>query len=191
MSIVITGNPGVGKHTITYEIAKNLELSIIDINETAKIEGLLEKNENTNDVDTTRLKKILEGKISERNIVVGHLAPYVLEKNKVKIMIVLRNNPYDLITIYKERKYSDEKSRENTGSEILGIIAHDAINEFQEKVFQVNTSEKSIQETVKKVMNIISGDKDNEEIDWLELVTKKNDLKKFFVDWLNNAFEFV
>ena len=97
-------------------------------------------------------------------------------------MIVLRKNPYDLITIYKERKYSDEKSRENTGSEILGIIAHDAINEFQEKVFQVNTSEKSIQETVKKVMNIISGDKDNEEVDWLELVTKKNDLKKFFVD---------
>ncbi len=182
MSIVITGNPGVGKHTITHEIAKNLELSIIDINETAKIEGLLEKNENTNDVDTTRLKKVLEGKISERNIIVGHLAPYVLEKNKVKIMIVLRKNPYDLITIYKERKYSDEKSRENTGSEILGIIAHDAINEFQEKVFQVNTSEKSIQETVKKVMNIISGDKGNEEVDWLELVTKKNDVKKFFVD---------
>ena len=182
MSIVITGNPGVGKHTITHEIAKNLELSIIDINETAKIEGLLEKNENTNDVDTTRLKKILEGKISERNIVVGHLAPYVLEKNKVKIMIVLRKNPYDLITVYKERKYSDEKSRENTGSEILGIIAHDAINEFQEKVFQVNTSEKNIQEIVEKVMNIISGDKCNEEVDWLELVTKKNDLKKFFVD---------
>jgi broad-specificity NMP kinase len=95
-------------------------------------------------------------------------------------MIVLRRSPYDLISVYKERKYTDEKSRENTGSEILGIIAHDAINEFQEKVFQVNTSEKSIQETVKKVMNIISGDKGNEEVDWLELVTKKNDLKKFF-----------
>ena len=25
-------------------------------------------------------------------------------KNKVKIMIVLRRNPYDLITVYKERK---------------------------------------------------------------------------------------
>ncbi len=64
------------------KLLENLELSIIDINETAKIEGLLEKNENTNDVDTTRLKKILEGKISERNIVVGHLAPYVLDRIK-------------------------------------------------------------------------------------------------------------
>jgi len=36
MSIVITGNPGVGKHTIAKEIAKNLEYSIIDINQIAK-----------------------------------------------------------------------------------------------------------------------------------------------------------
>jgi len=69
MSIVITGNPGVGKHTITYEISKNLKLSIIDINETAKSEGLFEKNGNTNNVDTTKLKKVLERKISEKNIV--------------------------------------------------------------------------------------------------------------------------
>ncbi len=42
MSIVITGNPGVGKHTITYEISKNLKLSIIDINETdKKVKGLI------------------------------------------------------------------------------------------------------------------------------------------------------
>jgi len=78
MSIVITGNPGVGKHTITHEIAKNLELAIIDINEIAKVAGLFEKNKNTNDVDTTKLGKILEGKISEKNVILGHLAPYVL-----------------------------------------------------------------------------------------------------------------
>ena len=182
MSIVITGNPGVGKHTITREIAKNLKLSIIDINEIAKVAGLFEKNKDANDVDTTKLKKILKGKISEKNVIVGHLAPYVLDKSKIKIMIVLRRNPYDLISVYKERKYTDEKSRENTGSEILGIIAHDAINKFQERVFQINTSEKNIQETVEKVMSVISSKKGNEEVDWLELVTKKNDLKKFFVD---------
>ncbi|MEE8383343.1 MAG: nucleoside-triphosphatase, partial [Nitrosopumilus sp.] len=44
MSIVITGNPGVGKHTITQEIAEKLELSIIDINSIARDAGLFEKN---------------------------------------------------------------------------------------------------------------------------------------------------
>ncbi len=182
MSIVITGNPGVGKHTITQEIAEKLGLSIIDINNVAKDAGLFEKNKDTNDVDTEKLEKILKQKISEKNVIVGHLAPYVLDKNKIKIMIVLRRNPYDLISVYKERKYTDKKSRENAGSEILGIIAHDAMSKFQEKVFQINTSEKSIQEVTEKVMTLISSNEGNENVDWLDLVTKNNDLKKFFAD---------
>ena len=182
MSIVITGNPGVGKHTITKQIAKNLKLDIIDINQIAKDEKLFEKNEYTNDVDTTKLKKILKGRISEKNVIVGHLAPYVLDKNKVKVIIVLRRNPYDLISIYKKRKYTDKKIIENTGSEVLGIIAYDVINKFQEKTFQINATKKSIQETVDKVMKIILENEGNEEVDWLRLVTENNDLKKFFVD---------
>ncbi len=182
MSIVITGNPGVGKHTITKEIAEKLELSIIDINGIAKDAELFEKNKDTYDVDTAKLEKILEQKISEKNVIVGHLAPYVLDKNKVKIVIVLRRNPYDLISVYKERKYTDEKSKENLGSEVLGIIAHDAMNKFQEKTFQINISGKSIKEIVEKVMKVISSNDGNEEVDWLDLVTKNNDLKKFFAD---------
>jgi len=182
MSIVITGNPGVGKHTITKKIADILELSIVDINKIAKDSGLFEKNEDTNDVDIEKLEKILEQKISGKNIIVGHLAPYVLHKNKIKIVIVLRRNPYDLISVYKKRKYSEEKNKENTGSEVLGIIAHDAISKFQEKVFQINISKKTIPETVEKIVNLISSNKGNEEVDWLELVRKNNDLGKFFAD---------
>lgn len=182
MSIVITGNPGVGKHTITHKIAEKLELSIIDINKIAKDSGLFERNEDTNDVDVEKLGKILEQKNSEKNIIVGHLAPYVLHKNKIKIMIVLRRSPYDLISVYKNRGYSNKKIKENTSSEILGIIAHDAINKFQEKVFQINISKKTIPETVEKIVNLISSNQGNEEIDWLELVRENNDLGKFFVD---------
>jgi len=182
MSIIITGNPGVGKHTITQEIAEKLELSILDINSIAKDAGLFEKNEDTYDIDTAKLEKILEQKISEKEVIVGHLAPYVLDKNRVKIVIVLRRNPYDLISVYKERKYTDKKSKENLGSEVLGIIAHDTISKFQEKTFQINTSGKSIQEVVEKVMTLISSNEGNEEVDWLDLVTKNNDLKKFFTD---------
>ena len=84
--------------------------------------------------------------------------------------------------MYKDRKNSDKKSRENTGSEVLGIIAHDALNKFQEKAFQINVSEKSISEVTEQVLSIISNNEGNETIDWLDLVTKNNDLKKFFVD---------
>ena len=182
MSIVITGNPGVGKHTITHEIAERLKSHVIDINAIAKDSGLFEKNDDTNDIDIEKLENILKQKISNKNLIVGHLAPYTLRKNQVKIIIVLRRSPYDLIPVYKDRKYSDEKIRENTGSEILGIIAHDAISRFQEKVFQINVSGKTIPEVVEKVMDVITKKCGNEEVDWLELVRKNNDLGKFFVD---------
>ena len=182
MSIVITGNPGVGKHTITKEIVKKLECGIIDINQIAKDSDLFEKNQNVNDVDTEKLKERLDGENLAGCVIVGHLAPYVLDKQQVKVMIVLRRSPYDLFVTYKERKYTDKKSKENTGSEILGIIAHDALDKFQEKAIQVNTTGRSIEEVVKQVMNIISNNADGDIIDWLGLVVKNNDLKKFFAD---------
>ena len=182
MSIVISGNPGTGKHTIAHQIAQRLDLSIIDINEVAKSEGLFEKNKETNDVDTEKLEKILHDKISEKNLIIGHLAPYVLDKNQVKIMIILRRNPYELVSVYKDRKYTDRKIKENIGSEILGIITHDAISKFNEKIFQINNSERSIEEVVEKAMSIISSNRESEEVDWLDLVTKNNDLGKFFGD---------
>ena len=101
----------MGKHTITQEIAKRLGLTIIDINNIARDAGLFEKNDDTYDVGHTKLGKILRQKISEKSVIVGHLAPYVLDKNQVEIMIVLRRNPYELISVYKEREYSDKKAR--------------------------------------------------------------------------------
>jgi len=62
MSIVITGNPGVGKHTIAKEIVETLELNILDINKIAKDEGLFEKNHDTNDIDTKKLEKVFSTK---------------------------------------------------------------------------------------------------------------------------------
>ena len=180
MSIVITGNPGVGKHTVTKKISEILNFPIIDINIIAKDLGLFEKNENTNDVDTQKLTKILrEIKLNEK-IIVGHLAPYGLEKNQVEIIIILRRNPYDLESVYNERNYSEIKIKENTGSEVLGIIMHDTIEKFEEKAFQINISERNIQQVVEKVLEIISKKEGNEEVDWLDLVTKNNDLEKFF-----------
>jgi adenylate kinase len=182
MSIVITGTPGVGKHTVGKELSEKSKLEIIDINEIAKNSGLFEQNDESNDVDTEKLKGILREKISKKCIIIGHLAPYVLDKEKINTVIVLRRSPYQLIQVYEKRGYSDKKIKENTSSEILGIITYDAINQFQDKVIQINNTEGNIQEVLGKIQEAISGKINSEEVDWLELVTRNNDLKKFFVD---------
>ena len=180
MSIVITGNQGVGKHTITKKISQKLNFPIIDINTLAKESEVIEKQENTNDVDTTKLANIVKKIELNEKIIVGHLAPYVIEKNQVKLVIILRRNPYQLETVYKERNYSEEKIKENIGSEILGVITHDTMEKFEEKAFQIDVSEKNIEQVVEKVLQVISKKENNEQVDWLDLVTKNNDLEKFF-----------
>ena len=191
MSIVITGNPGVGKHTIAKKISQKMNFSIIDTNILAKDSGIIEKQEDTNDVDTQKLANIIKQIELDEKIVVGHLAPYVLEKNQVKIMIILRRNPYHLETVYKERNYSENKIKDNVGSEILGVITHDTMEKFEEKAFQVDVSEKNIEQVVEKVLQVISKKGNNDQVDWSNLVTKNNDLEKFFTHWLNNAFNFL
>ncbi|MDH3191608.1 MAG: AAA family ATPase [Nitrosopumilus sp.] len=180
MIIVITGNPGVGKHTITKEVLNHLELSLLDINSIAKDSGLFESNGNTNDVNVGELENIINEKISDFSLIVGHLAPYVISSEKIDKVIVLRKNPYDLFEIYEKRGYTKEKSKENAGSEALGIIAYDTIAKFGDKVFQINTTAKSVKEISDIVLKIIKNNYSSETIDWLEMIVKNNDLKKFF-----------
>ncbi len=90
---MITGNPGVGKHTIAKNLAKILDYKILDINKIARESSLYEKIDDTHDVDVLKLKKILKKKILKKSIIVGHLAPYVLTKSQISKAIILRKNP--------------------------------------------------------------------------------------------------
>ena len=181
MTIIITGNPGVGKHTIGKSVSKILDQKILDINKIALNSKLYEKKGESNDVDVRKLKNILKNKIKKDSILVGHLAPYVVTKKQITKAIILRKNPYKLTPIYKKRKYSSKKIAENVGSEILGIIAYDTIKKFgKNKCHQIDTTSKTVSKITKTVINIIEGKFENDTIDWLTLISNKNDLKKFF-----------
>ena len=181
MAIIITGNPGVGKHTIGKKISDILKYKILDINKIAIKSGYYEKKKDSIDVDVKKLKTFLKNKIKKNSIVIGHLAPYVISKNQVQKAIILRKSPYKLIQVYKKRKYSSKKIAENLGSEILGVTAHDTIKKFgKNKSYQIDTTSKTISQITKTVLNMINGKFENDNVDWLTLVNEKNDLKKFF-----------
>ena len=179
---IITGNPGTGKHTIARLISKKLNLEIVDINKIAIEQGLAQKNNHTLDVDVSKLKKIIDKKATENSMLIGHLAPYVIDPKNVKVSVVLRKSPYKLQSIYKKRKYSSKKSLENIGSEILGITYYDAVRQFgKKKTFQIDTSDISISTTAKKVELIFKRKSTKEDkIDWLHVILKKGDMQKFF-----------
>jgi adenylate kinase len=177
---IITGNPGTGKHTIAKLISKKLNLEITDINKIAISNKVFKKNKGVLDVDVIKLKKIIN-KMNSDSLLVGHLAPYVISSKNVEMAIVLRKNPYKLQSTYKKRKYTDKKALENLSSEILGIMYYDTVQEFgRKKTFQIDTSDKSISTTVKKVKSIFKGSRVEDNVDWLQLVLKKGDMQKFF-----------
>ncbi len=181
MVLIITGSPGVGKHTIANEVLLKDGYELLDINQIAKERNFIEHNQGLEEVDVDKFKKYFDGIVTEKSLVVGHLAPYVLNDKNVKSAIVLRKNPYKLLDIYEKRGYSEEKRRENLGSEILGIITNDAITNFgQDKTFQIDASESTPKEIASQIDNIINRNDDGDNIDWLPLIQEKNDFKTFF-----------
>ncbi len=182
VNLVITGNPGVGKHTIAdLFIKQNSSYHTFDINKFAIEKGLGEETEDGIDVDTKKLKNEIQKLNLDKSLIVGHLAPYVLDESNIGFVIILRKNPYELIKIYEKRKYRNSKIKENAGSEVLGVIANDSIISFgKKKSFEVNATDKTPETILKKIQDIISNQESGDIVDWLKLIEEKNDMGKFF-----------
>ena len=182
MNLIITGNPGVGKHTIANLLQeKNGSYQILDISKFEIENGLGEKVEGGIEVDTIKLTNEIKKVVLEETLIVGHLAPYIFDESMIDLVIVLRKNPYDLVDIYKEREYQDSKIKENAGSEILGVIANDALKSFgKEKTFEVDSTKKTPELVLNEVNKIIKNKKGGDVIDWLSLVAERNDMNRFF-----------
>jgi adenylate kinase len=179
---VITGNPGTGKHTVARILSKKMGLELVDVNKIAIEEKTFGRRKGVLDVDVQKLKRVLNKMVSKNSLLVGHLAPYVVSRNRVEVAVVLRRSPYELERVYKKRKYHNDKIIENLGSEILGITYYDTVKNIgQNKTFQFDTTKKSIVNVTKKIealflKNNVKGDK----VDWLALVLKNGDLQRFF-----------
>ena len=188
LRFVITGNPGVGKHTSAKIIAEKIDAEIIDINDVAIDNNATGKKTDLGlDVDVKRLVRLLEKLLkAERDLViVGHLAPYVLRPAGISLVAVLRRSPYELEKTLKKRGYSVEKVRENVASEILGTSLYDSLKTFgKRKVAEFDTTGKSPEETVDEILAALQKKPKSKPkllgIDWLTLVSEKGDMRRFF-----------
>ena len=182
VNLVITGNPGVGKHTIADLFVKqNSSYQIFDINKFAIEKGLGEQTDDGIEVDTKKLKNEIQKLNLEKSLIVGHLAPYVLDESNIEFVIILRKNPYELIKIYEKRKYQNSKIKENSGSEVLGVIANDSITSFgKKKSFEVDATDKTPEIILKRIQDIMNNQESGDIVDWLKLIEEKNEMNKFF-----------
>jgi adenylate kinase len=189
LNIVITGSPGVGKHTIGKAFASRLTSSyILDINELVISNNLVLDSSGDSDsgleVDVNSLScvinKLLINSNAEYNIIIGHLAPYVIDSNP-NYVFVLRRSPYELIKVYQNRGYSLKKIKENLSSEVLGVIFCDSVQQFGNKVIEIDSTKLSPDELVDLLILSIKNQSDvTQSVDWLPLINSNGDLWRFF-----------
>lgn len=183
MKLVITGNPGVGKHTAARIIAEKTNAEIIDINRVAiDNDAITKKTELGLEVDVKKLGRLLAKllKAKKDQIIVGHLAPYVLRPAGISMAAVLRRSPYELERTLEKRRYSAGKIRENLASEILGVSLYDSVKTFgRRKVAEFDTTGRTPGQTANEITRALRK-KPKTGVDWLALVSEKGDMQKFF-----------
>jgi adenylate kinase len=188
LRFVITGNPGVGKHTTAKIIAEKTDAKIIDINNIAIDNNAIgKKTDHGFDVDVKKLVRLLENQLKAKGdlVIVGHLAPYVLKPAGISLVAVLRRSPYDLEKTLKKRGYRVDKVKENVASEILGTLLYDSTKTFgKRKVAEFDTTGKTPKETTNEILAILQKKPKSKPkllgIDWLTLVSEKGDMHRFF-----------
>jgi adenylate kinase len=161
--------------------------TILDINKVILSENLLISSAYKNEIDIKKtfnlIKSMLSSNEYEDAIIVGHLAPYVLDPLLVDFAVILRRSPYELRKIYENRAYSKEKIHDNLISEILGVISYD----FLEKFDNTDIAELEINENVlpsiyaQKIVNMYI-DKNLREfgkVDWFPTVQNDPQMLKF------------
>ena len=188
LRFVITGNPGVGKHTTAKIIAEKTDAEIIDINNIAiDNHAIRKKTDHGFDVDVKRLVRLLENQLKAKGdlVIVGHLAPYVLKPAGISSVVVLRRSPYELEKTLKKRGYRVNKVKENVASEILGTMLYDSLKTFgKRKVAEFDSTGKTPQETADEILASLQKKPTSRSkllgIDWLMLVSEKGDMHRFF-----------
>jgi len=164
--IIVTGTPGVGKTSVSKQLAASLDGLHVDLGELVKRERLTsgyDRKRRTFVVDeiklASRLRQILK---RQRGIVVvdGHYAAAVVARNQVERVFVLRRDPRQLRQMMEKRGFRGEKLGENLAAEVLDIILNEAIvNSGSGKICEIDTTDKTVDDAVDDILSILQSKK--------------------------------
>jgi adenylate kinase len=159
----LTGTPGTGKTSIS----KLLNTKVVHLSDyyEASSEGKTNSGEWLIDLDKmNNLVKEFDEVFYE-----GHTSQTL---DNLDMVILLRCDPSILKDRLASRNYSEEKINENLEAEALNIIYDEALeNVTADKIFQLDTTKQTPQESAKKLIEFMNGNiKLDENFDYSERI---------------------
>ena len=164
--VLITGTPCVGKTTISKVLAAKLNAEYINLTNYAKIHNLTlneDKKRETTIINEKAMRQELEKTIKSSTppavIIDGHYAPAVAPVKLVTNVFVLRRNPKELKTFMQNRGYTGTKLWENLSAEILDSCLIEAIQTHQNKVCEIDTTLRSVDDVTAEILEVLGNHK--------------------------------
>jgi adenylate kinase len=188
--IVVTGTPGVGKSQFSHLLAKKTGAIHVDIGKVTLDEGF------TLGMDPIRLTKIADlekisswiGKSireSRKDVIVdGHYASAIVPKELVRLAIVLRCEPSELLRRLRKKQFPKRKALENVAAEILDSCLIDTIQSFgRRKVCEIDTTDKTLNLIVAEALTLLRKKSCRRigKVNWLDRLKATGQLDKLMV----------
>lgn len=170
MILLITGTPGTGKSSVAGALAQTVRAKHVDLNDLADAASVgYDEEAGSKVVDIEKLgreaRKVLEG--FGEAVIEGHLA-HLLPVGD--LVIVLRTDPKVLERRLRVKGFGEAKVRENLEAEALDACLIEALERHRD-VYEVDTTHRTVEETLRCVLKIMKGEKDTfrpGKIDWSE-----------------------
>ncbi len=100
----------------------------------------------------------------------------------VRAAVVLRRDPYRLLEELAVRGYPETKVLENVEAELLGIVYREALSKIGAgRVFQIDTTERRVEEVVELAYGAFTGRWRGEDIDWISRLESEGRLEGLVV----------
>ncbi|KAJ5081398.1 hypothetical protein NUU61_009662 [Penicillium alfredii] len=145
-NVIITGTPGVGKTVHCEQLAQEIGLKHLSINQVAKDRGCHETYDEELKswvVDEDKLLDALEDEIPRGGYLIDWHACDLFPRSWIDLVVVLRCPStavlYDRLA---SRGYHKEKLEENLDAEIFGVLVEEAREAFEDEIVVELNSEK-------------------------------------------------
>ena len=161
-TIFITGTPCTGKTTVSEVLSSKLNCQLIKINDLAIENDFvlgIDEDKGYKVIDIPKLNEKVSEIIDDSDELIifeGHLAHLCDGADKV---IVLRVRPEILRSRLEGRDYSESKIRENLEAEAMGVCSFEAYETYGDRVFEIDASDLTVDETADEIATFVSGEK--------------------------------